>query len=111
MLTTPAAAAPITVATCNMPCSVLEPSAALAAAAAASVREVEAGSTEFSSLLTPLRRTTWVASDGVARGVLLLEGASISVRAVFQAETGAGHGNSPRLTTVYEPVARPPLPV
>ena len=60
--------------------SVLQPTAELEATAAASLGRVKGGETEFSPLLLPIRRTSWVACDGARRGTVLIEGASISVR-------------------------------
>ena len=60
--------------------SVLQPTAELEATAAASLGRVKGGETEFSPLLLPIERTSWVACDGARRGTVLIEGASISVR-------------------------------
>ena len=60
--------------------SVMQPSALLEDAASASLVEVRSGTNEFSSLLLPIRRTSWVECDSDRRGTLLIEGPAVKVR-------------------------------
>ena len=60
--------------------SVRQPSSALESAARSSLNDVQNGRTEFSTLLLPIRHSSWVECDGARRGSLLIEGAALNVQ-------------------------------
>lgn len=59
--------------------SVQQPTQELLSAASESIRDFEAGGNEFSKLVLPIKRTSWVECDGTGQGALLLEGSSLNV--------------------------------